>query len=157
MAKKMSLEDKKHRGTHSTSRDLMPLSQNSDIPDPPDYIADIPLCVSLYNAICTYLKQYETFGDIDYAIVASASWWAYLYYENVEAVKEHGAVQVTKTGYQQTSGYFTVMKEASSKMLVLFKELGLTPKQREGIRSFMDRKPDAAGEKDVFAALVGDE
>lgn len=72
-----------------------------------------------------------------------------LYRLAVDMIRVEGSIQVTKSGYQQLSGWMTVRNNALKQAQALWREFGMTP----SARSRIEVKPEE--EEDEFAKLFG--
>jgi P27 family predicted phage terminase small subunit len=59
-------------------------------------------------------------------MITRAARWYEIYKEADGLVKEHGASQVTSTGYTQKSGYLTVMTDADDRVTKIEEKFGMS-------------------------------
>lgn len=148
-----SITDKERTGTVHVTQDGVSKPLQAEIPNPPAYLDAAPRARELYFEVCQFLQAYKSFSEVDHIAVAALSWWAYIYETAVKNVQEGGAVQTFESGATNVTGWFTAMEKADKKVMTYMNALGLNPKSRNAIRSFMDRKPSRGSKDDPFSPL----
>jgi P27 family predicted phage terminase small subunit len=110
----------------------------------PAHVASDPLAKSEWKRI---LPELRASGLISRCDVAALSAYCLCYSRWIEAeaqCREHGNVQMTKTGYFQKSAYRTIADKALTDLRTFIVQLGLSPKARGSVSA--TATPDDDGE-----------
>ncbi len=142
-------------GTYRSDRQGNSVTADNQLLKPPEHITGLALeewlrvahelhGINITTALdLTLLEQY---------CVMYAQWR-----EMIDQVSQRGAVQETKTGYSQQSGYFTVAVKLAGEIRKIATEFGLTPSARSRMRI---SKNEESAQEDIAATLTrlaGDE
>lgn len=156
MSKKKSVAEKEMEGTLKPSRakvDKTALLKNW-------VKAPIELndnAKKIYTAVLGLLIKNEVATTLDTYSIAMLAFWMELF-ENVSqnAPKDKNSkspwIQQFKSGATNITGFFSVLKEADSKVQSYMKKLGLSIKDREMITAFMETKNE--NEEDPFDLMM---
>lgn len=92
-----------------------------------------------YDQIRKHLSDADALADIDEIGLVMMSNDLAMYHNAWDKCDTDGGVQITKTGYSQITGYFTVMEKCKASFLKFSEKFGLSPKDRERMLKF--KKP----------------
>jgi len=114
---KKTAEQKQKQGTLKKSREKAILTYDPLIKVPSPTFKLTTIGRSYFTRFCQILISNKTLTVADIPLITRTARWYEIYKQSDKDVAEHGAVQITSTGYTQKSGYLTVMTDAEDRIV----------------------------------------
>lgn len=155
MPGRKTIEQKKKEGTYRADRDKRTKAIVIEgLPDAPDYIRENVRAWQIYNQLSNYLKKHNALAMVDAHLIAQAAGQGAIYEKTLGQILADPscAKQVSQTGLESASMTYKMMMDSQDKFFRACKELGVGPKARERIMSFIIKVDD---KEDKLSKLVG--
>lgn len=150
MAKRISQEKKTQKGTSRGVRNKSVKRQDVvGYPDPGVEITESQM--KIYQRICDHLQAYSALVDVDCYIIASMSVAIDTRNEAIKLMVAEGLIQEFENGTRNISPEFSIFKKANEEIRQLSKFLGMDPRSRSSIPSFLDAP---TGKEDPIETLL---
>lgn len=97
---------------------------------------------AIWKRYARQLWEMRLLTEVDVEAFASLCEATALYHTAVEMIRKRGPVQESATGYTQKSGWMTVRDSALADLRALWKEFGMTPSARAGLKLEPEKQED---------------
>lgn len=113
-------------------------STSSSTARPPSYLKGVAR--TEWKRVATELLDKGLLTDVDRAVLEAYCTTYANYREALDKVNELGAIQVTQTGYQQLSGWMSVLSKCRQDLVRYASQFGMSPSSRAGLTVDVDTK-----------------
>ena len=122
-----------------------------EIPRPQKYLNR--RAKNIYKEICLYLLKHNALCMIDSHYISQAAYSMDLFEQMAEKVANDGPIQIFKTGAENHSAAYTIMKKEEASVEKFCRNLGLNLRSRDAILAFA-KSASAEEKKDPLQQML---